>query len=217
MIHLTKSDIPQVLLDYAIQWRDEYLEFVNNGQRPPDSIKYRYRHQDIKTQLRTDTSNKCAYCESNPHSTNPGQIDHIQPISHRPELIVEWFNLSFACAECNREKSDYYEPTEPLVNPFEDDPANHLKHFGPVVMHTTGDMKGLRTVHILKLCRPALIEKRKEKIERIQSLLDLWAAAEGAATSNVIWDQVLDECSECSEFTATARAYVEQALDMNIS
>ena len=56
---------------------------------------------------------------------NLGDIEHILPKCKdaRPDLYVEWSNLTLACEVCNRvNKRDYYNPNIPLVNPYEDNP-----------------------------------------------------------------------------------------------
>jgi hypothetical protein len=43
-----------------------------------------------------------------------------------PELVVKWTNLLPACKRCNGTKGSHNVRDEPIVNPYEDDPKQHL-------------------------------------------------------------------------------------------
>src|SRR5438105_2566488 len=132
MIKLEKMDEPEILRDNAARWTEEYLTAKANGTLT-NTIRYRYRHAEIKTTIKTETNEKCAYCESKIPHTYPGDIEHILPSSVFPNLICQWNNLTYACGECNRKKLDYYSEAEPLINPYDDNPNNHLFAAGPLI------------------------------------------------------------------------------------
>ena len=71
MIKIEKLEEPQILKDNATKWTQEYLDYIHKGGQIPDSVKTRYSHPDIKTQLLKETHAKCAYCES--------KFTHIEP------------------------------------------------------------------------------------------------------------------------------------------
>ena len=121
MIRLTKAHKPGVLGNQADAWTREYLELLEAGDEVPDSVRYRYRHPDVKEALRTEASYKCIYCESKISHVFPGETDHLAPVSERPDLYVRWENLGYVCKECNRAKGAYYSEAEPLINPFTDE------------------------------------------------------------------------------------------------
>ena len=168
MIRLTKAPKPRILEDHAEVWTREYLELLEAGDDVPDGIRYRYRHAQIKETLRTESSDKCIYCESKISHVFPGKTDHLAPVSRRPDLYLCWENLGYVCKECNRSKGAYYSGVEPLIDPFWDEPSEHLAFYGPTVFHLPGDMIGLRTIRKLKLCRSALLERRRELLERLR-------------------------------------------------
>lgn len=92
-----------------------------------------------------------------------------------PELYVEWTNLTLACEVCNRtNKKDYYNPSDPLINPIADEPDKYLMAFGPFIYQVPGERKGELSIAILDLNRSELIERRKEKIENLLPLVDKW-------------------------------------------
>lgn len=120
---------PQVLVDFAEQWTKEYLDCLQREEKPSETIAQRYNNKTIKDTLEKETFGKCAYCESKIKHIEFGDIEHILPKRKdaRPDLYVEWSNLTLACEVCNRvNKRDYYNPNAPLVNPYEDDPKDFL-------------------------------------------------------------------------------------------
>ena len=126
MIRLTKAPKPKILEDNAEVWTQECLALLQAGGDVPDPIRHRYRHPQIKETLRKEASDKCIYCESKISHVFPGETDHLAPVSQRPDLYLCWENLGYVCKECNRAKGAYYSDLEPLIDPFSDDPGEHL-------------------------------------------------------------------------------------------
>ncbi|MXX15114.1 MAG: HNH endonuclease [Gemmatimonadetes bacterium] len=205
MIKLTKCDEPRVLVEKGQSWKAEYIAGVETGNLK-DSQRYRYRHRDIKEALRTETHEKCAYCESKISHVHPGEIDHISPVSHRPDLCVEWNNLTLVCSECNRRKSDYYNEEEPLINPYIDEPSEHLIFFGPLVLHR--DAMGFRTTKQIELSRTQLIERKQERIEQLNMLVQQWREMPNGSTRQFLWEEIMQYASDDAEFAGTIRAFI---------
>ena len=170
MIRLEKGPKPSILAEHEQKWTEDFLAVLNRGEKASDTVRFRYRHRDIKQAIRDESFDKCIYCESKFSHVSPGQMDHILPVSRRADLAFNWDNLGYVCEECNRSKHDYFDPAEPLINPFTDEPDKHLVFFGPLVLHVPNDSKGLRTRIILKLSRGSLVERKKERIESVQRL-----------------------------------------------
>lgn len=205
MIKLNKLDKPMALSNNAEAWRDEYLDALHNGT-PTNTQRFRYRHPEIKASLRAETCDKCAYCESKISHIHPGETDHILPASKRPELYVEWENLTYVCTECNRQKSDYYSETEPLVNPYLDDPSAHLTFFGPIVLPR--DSKGYRTEKQIGLSRTRLLERKQERIEQLNVLIRQWRDTPDGPTREFMKEEILEHAANEAEFAATVRTYL---------
>lgn len=168
MIKINKGIKPKILEDNAQQWTAEYLAALKQPTPVPSHIKSRYQNSEIKDALEKETHGKCAYCESKFKHIAFGDIEHILPKNQnaRPELYVEWTNLTLACEVCNRiNKKDYYDPYDPLINPIEDEPDKYLMAFGPFIYQVPGERKGELSIAILDLNRPELIERRKEKLK----------------------------------------------------
>lgn len=137
MRKIKKTPKPQVLIDHAKEWTTEYCACLNAGNKPSDTVANRYNHPEIKTALEKETHEKCAYCESKIKHISYGDIEHILPKNRdaRPDLYVEWANLTLSCEQCNRSgKRTYYNPKLSLVNPYTDAPEDFLHDIGPLVM-----------------------------------------------------------------------------------
>lgn len=187
MIKLTKAGEPKALKVAKEKFLDEYLsyfQYENGGyvktNKIPKNLSDKYNIGTVKNVLNLETNGKCAYCESKLKHISFGDIEHISPKIYRPDLVFEWSNITLACEECNRtRKKDYYSTSEPLVNPYTEDPHEFLFAVGPMIMHNLGNSKGMITKEVLELNREELFERRKEKIEDLQPLLDCWVKAEG--------------------------------------
>lgn len=211
MISLTKEEEPPILVANAERWKQDYLDALAAGAVTP-AQRYRYRQDEIKQAIRHETSDKCAYCESKVQHSQPGETDHILPVSRCPELIVAWDNLTYVCKECNRLKGAYYDPAEPIVNPYETDPEDHLIFSGPLVLHR--DAMGRRTVRLLKFSkRVGLIERKIEKLERLNVLVEQLQDMPAGSTRRFVEDEILAEAGSDSEYAATGRAYLRYVLE----
>lgn len=83
-------------------------ELVEKGAYEKDKrFDDAYKKLDIKDALRTAHYGKCAYCESS--LPKMFDVEHYRPKSKYWWLAYSWDNLLFACADCNRRKSDKFE------------------------------------------------------------------------------------------------------------
>jgi len=214
MIRLVKLDCPSVLALNAEEWTHELLEAQAAGDPDAARLRLRYRDPSIKATLVQETAGKCAYCESKLRHVIPGDTEHIAPSSKRPELTFAWENLTLVCVECNRNKLDYYSDSPPstLVNPYLDEPSEHLRFFGPSVFHLTPD-RGYLTRQKLKLDRAELIDRRRQRLEAVHHLLDLWRRApEGEVKAQLREDLLAETEREC-EFSAAVRDFLRAQPD----
>lgn len=212
MRKIRKLKKPQVLVINAAKWTQEYCACLATGQEPNKEIATRYNEPTIKTTLEKETYGKCAYCESKIKHITYGDIEHILPKNKnaRPDLYVEWSNLTLACEQCNRSgKKTYYNPQLMLLNPYIDDPEEHFNDIGPLVMPILGDNRAYVTRNILKLDRPPLVERRTERIMSVEPLLISWKKEQNLIMKDVIEQQLHDEYGEDKEFSSTIKAYLK--------
>lgn len=167
MIRLTKLDEPQSLIRNKARWTEELLEVILTGDsKAIYAKKKKYNQPDVKIQLRTETQDKCAYCESRVTVVAHGDIEHVTPKSIDPNLTFEWDNLTFACQICNQRKLDKTGITDPYHDPVDD--FTFLAP--PFLVGTTAQAR--LTILELTLNRPELIEDRLEHIEMLSKSLE---------------------------------------------
>lgn len=212
MIKLARGAPPDVLQEKGPEWTRQFTAHDGPLSTMPNSIRYCYRDPAIKAAVRRDSHGKCIYCESYVTQVHPGETDHVLPVSKRRDLVVAWENLAFVCSDCNRNKGDYLAPELPLVEPFTDDPSEHLAFYGPTVHHRTGAARGEVTVQRLKLSRRKdLWERRKERIEQLQLLLDRIAEQSDGPLRVALESALQEELCDDKPYAAFAREYVRQA------
>jgi uncharacterized protein (TIGR02646 family) len=104
----------------------------------------------LKDALKELSYGKCAYCEcSLTKESNFMEVEHFEDKHHNPEKVMEWENLLPSCKHCNGHKSTHDVIAEPIVNPFRDNPCDHLyfQHY----RYKGRDSKGNTTISVLDL------------------------------------------------------------------
>ena len=208
MIKLLKCVPSQDMAAKIAERTTDFLLLSGEGAPIPDALANSYKDADVKTLLRAETSDKCAYCESKIPHVDYGDVEHILPKKIRPELRYEYSNLTYACGVCNTKKGQYYDVSTPLVNPYLDDPEEHFVAAGPMVVRRPTSDRGLVTEKRLSLNRMALIERRTERLEAVATLLDQIARTENIAIKLVLAEQVRQECGSDKEYSFVVRSYV---------
>ena len=208
MVKIQKLEEPQILKDNAKKWTEEYLGYISRGEEIPNSVKKRYSHADIKSQLLKETHEKCAYCESKFTHIEPGDIEHIKPKNPdaHPELYVTWSNLTMSCENCNRSgKKTYNNDNEPLLNPYTDEIDSEIKGLGSMIFSKT--RKGQLTIDVLKLNRPELIERRSEKLQKLDLMRRKFEDENNSTYQKILLDQILEEISADKEYSFVLAEY----------
>ena len=167
-----------------------------------------YKHQDNKAVLILASHDKCMYCESKVSHTYYGDIEHIKPKSKFPNLEFDWNNLGYVCARCNGYKSDKYDETNPILNPYDEDPETHLVVLGAVFAHKDNSTKGKITIAEqsgVHLNRPALIERRQDRINLIKKVIEACAKLEDNAKKAVL-ESIKPEAEADKEYSLCIKA-----------
>jgi len=127
--------------------------------------------------LRTMSREKCAYCEASIAERNtPSEIDHFVSKDNDPTRVVEWTNLLPCCRGCNSRKGTHDVLAEPIINPCDIDPKQHLLYadgyFRPKTalgkttlraLDFTLDRKLMRAIYELTLQANNRLEELAEK------------------------------------------------------
>mgnify|MGYP003116031137 CR=1 FL=1 len=206
MRKLTKLPKPQILEDSGDAWTNDLMvEYYSTGNI--NSTKQnRYNKPQIKTTLKLETNDKCAYCESKITHVYPGDIEHIIPKSKYPRLTFTWSNLTFGCFWCNNKKRHFLDRENMLLNPYMDKIGEHIRAFGPLIFHINSSKRGEITWRKFEFNRIELRDKRQEKIEELQIMID----KHNCEINRNLKDLILEEIEEFilkSEFSFTLQQF----------
>lgn len=138
----------------------------------PEALTTNYKHPDNKGALQRACADKCMYCESKVTATYFGDVEHLKPVDRFPQLKFTWENLGYVCAKCNNSKRAKWSEETPFINPFDEDPHEHLAAFGFFVSHRRGSERGEYTHREIDLNRSELVERRRERAISLRNLHD---------------------------------------------
>lgn len=140
----------------------------------PTALLINYKNKENKEALKRSSFDKCIYCESKISHIEYGDVEHIKPKGKYPSAKFEWSNLGFACEICNRKyKHEKYDDTTPYINPFNDNPSDHIIANGSLLFQKLGSERGELTIIDIGLNRTELIEKRQAKIDDINNAIKM--------------------------------------------
>ena len=197
-----------MLADHKAEWQAAY-ETAKAAGEDVTRIVENYRNPEIKAALVEETSDKCAYCESNIKHADNLEVEHIRPRSKHEDLIFAWKNLTLACHQCNASKNAYYDEDIGILNPYEVDPKDHLQAAGPLVLPKPGDDIGEIAWRLFDLDRPSLIEKRRQRLMVIQNLVDARARRKNGLAQTLIDRDIRKELADDQEYTLVTRTFVK--------
>jgi uncharacterized protein (TIGR02646 family) len=94
---------------------------------------------------------KCCYCECNVTAeSNYMEVEHFNDKSTYPDRVVDWNNLLPSCKKCNCSKSTHDTVVEPIINPCNDNPNDHMYLYNGVLYKGLDDL-GNATIDVLHL------------------------------------------------------------------
>lgn len=201
MIRLYKSAKPDILKRRGTAWTEAFSE----------NTKLRhYAHKEVKDALRLESHQKCDYCEGRMEHVSSAHIEHILPKARFPELVCDWNNLILACQKCNRNKWDYYDEECSLLNPYKDDPTEHLVWYGPWVSHKSPD-RGRVTITRLQLNRSDLLFERSQKLDRVKEIIEQIECSP-PAVARALAEYLSRLRASDADFSAVVDSFIEQTL-----
>jgi uncharacterized protein (TIGR02646 family) len=212
MRELNKLPIPQILEDNGDTWTKDLMnDYYATGTIDKNKQK-RYNNPEIKQILKLETNDKCAYCESKITHVYPGDIEHIIPKSIYPRLTFTWSNLTFGCFWCNNKKRHFLDKENMLLNPYKDRINEHLRAFGPLIFHIKSSKRGEITWRKFELNRIDLRDKRQEKIEELQVMIDKYSCETNANLKQLILLEIEDFVLK-SEYSFTLQQFYSDNIN----
>jgi uncharacterized protein (TIGR02646 family) len=203
VISVTKGPRPTWLeLNQASKTAEYVAAPMGNKPRP-------WNNAELKGFLKSECRNKCMYCEVDPEDSSYPAIEHIKPKEAFPELVLEWENLGWACTRCNTNKGAYWSDHDDLrlLNPYGDDPAEHIDHAGPLVINAIGSERGKNTIRKLKLNRESLFTSKAKRIQELDERIQLWHRETDESKKDVLAEDVKGFLNSEVEFSAALRAF----------
>ncbi len=202
MIRITKSPPPDELNGGCALTLTDCAAY-ETGDRRFEFDRNIYGHDNVRRRLREAQHAKCCYCEGRFDAHAPADVEHYRPKAAvrqdknspilRPGyfwLAYSWDNLYWSCQICNR---SYKRNCFPLRDP-EARARSHrdeLSNEDPLLLDpgAAEDFRthiqfrqefavgltevGRRTIHVVGLNRPALIEERRSRLKQLRMLLSL--------------------------------------------
>ncbi|RSH63433.1 HNH endonuclease [Stutzerimonas stutzeri] len=164
MIKLERGSQPEHLTDEKIK------ELVNIFKANGTAV---WNDDKIKEALSKSSHYKCAYCEcSISEESKYMEVEHFEHKDKYKDKVVSWSNLLPACKRCNIAKGTHDTREVPIVNPFDQDPKNHL--YFRLYRFKGIDELGSDTIEAIDLNNyDRVVSKRFEVGEQIQSSLDV--------------------------------------------
>ncbi|MEW1880985.1 retron system putative HNH endonuclease [Rhodococcus sp. NPDC080181] len=200
MKKLQKGPIPSILTHRGFELTETYKA---NPKSAP------WRNDELKDALRNETAGKCAYCESSIEDVAPAHVEHIQPKSLFPDLVMKWSNLTLCCPVCNSNKGDYYSLKAALLNPYVDDPSDHITFLGAFAWSKPSSLRGDTTIRKLQLNRTKLLEEREGLLKSIHVLLIAWANTEDDQVRSIMHESIMGLVSPQKPYNTLSLAFIE--------
>lgn len=163
MIKLNKGNAPRQLTDSFIS---EQTERYKTTKESVWNVEW------LKEALLKLSNNKCAYCEGKLDlKSEYMEVEHFRDKKDFPDDVLLWDNLLPSCKHCNGHKSSHNVVDEPIINPFIEDPKNHI--YLRSYMYRHKDILGQCTIDVLNLndC-PRLVVARCILGSEINKLLE---------------------------------------------
>lgn len=118
MIKLERLPKPLFLTD------DKVNGLIEEYKRSGASV---WNIEHIKEPLLRSSFGKCSYCECDlTEESKYMEVEHFEDKNHNPDKVVTWENLLPSCKKCNGSKGTHDVISEPILNPYIDDPKEHL-------------------------------------------------------------------------------------------
>ena len=159
-----------------------------------------YKHDSVKTALKTAQFDKCCYCEDKIRPAAPGDVEHFRPKKavrqdngYPPEppgyywLVYVWSNLYLSCQRCNRSAKRTFFPlsnstkrarmhSEDIADetPLLLDPSGPDDPRAHIHFHNEVPVgvsaKGRQTIKTLQLDLTALNDERRVELNHLRQL-----------------------------------------------
>lgn len=178
----------------------------------------------IRSAVRAISNGKCAFCECNLEEESKYlEVEHFAHRNTYPDRVMDWLNFLPACRRCNAHKSTHDVIVDPIVNPADEDPRDHLNF--ELYRFDGRDAKGRMTVDVLNLndysrLMLSRFEIGSAVLQQLDEIAELLRKFDSSDTNvrprNRILRQIrnlLIEAQPNSEYSATVATAIVHAND----
>ncbi len=162
----------------------------------------------VKAAIKKMSRGRCAYCQSNVDSNQPGHVEHFKPKTLFPTFAYLWVNYFLGCEACNRHKGGKWPKAHEgeYVRPDQPSPGRRFVfESNGRVRAKVGDLEAELTCRDLKLDRPGLRKHRREHI-KLQLRFLRKALAQGRPMSR----------AEMEEYLVPALSLFSEAVNQSV-
>lgn len=94
-----------------------------------------------------------------------------------------------------------YDEETPFINPYDEDPENHIIAIGALLTQKRGSERGELTISTINLNRNGLTEKRYEKIQKIEKTINSCFRSNNEKLKNNALEELKKEANEDKEYS----------------
>lgn len=166
----SKANLTEIVSDKAqsLSWGKGYWGFKS----------------DIRTYLRLEQNNRCAFCRCKVSTgTSFSNLEHLVGKKAYPQFEFLPENLVYSCTKCNMGKGKNATLSSPtadkalqtfptnsygfnIINPYHDKYEDHVDFLDEIIIIVANNsIKGNNTINYYKLTRPELAEQRAEELQ----------------------------------------------------
>lgn len=189
---------------------EKAAELTRKFKETGDSV---WNQEEIKKPLLQSSHEKCAYCECCvSEESKYMEVEHFKYKNKYQDLVIEWLNLLPSCKRCNIAKGDHDVEDEPLINPYDINPREHLKlklyklKGVTELGKSTIDAADLNNSERLVIKRFDIGQQLQTSIETATERLELWINTKTTRRRNKlagIVETILLECQPSAIYSAT--------------
>ncbi|WP_448607174.1 HNH endonuclease [Paenimyroides ceti] len=143
---MIKLDLPDCPSKLTVSLKNKLVnDFIESGKK-----KIVWSLPWLRIAISEMAYGKCCFSEIKfGEESKYMEIEHFLPKKLYPEFVVEWGNLLPSCKTCNVSKSLHDPLSEDIINPFYDNPKEHLRF--KTFRLVPKDDKGKKTISVLNL------------------------------------------------------------------
>jgi hypothetical protein len=184
-----------------------------------------WKNQQITGPLLQASNSKCAYCECGLQEVDSYmEVEHFKHKGEYEDDVIQWENLLPSCKRCNTNKGTHDVVVEPIVEPFNMIPNDHLRldtvyiRYKSIVGQTTIEVLDLNSIDRLVTPRFDITIQIEKNVLAIQSAMDLFIQDRTVRRRNRligVLKGTLKECQRDTKFSATAATFLHRNEQYN--